>query len=141
MRLNPHFVIQEFVGPQIFDLYGDNSIRFINPLLPEIAFFIRMRYKRPTYVNNWHMGGENTERGYREPGSNTGDWYSCHKLGNAMDISVQGMLAAEVQEDIKKRAKDFHVLGVRILEVDTPAHTHLSVSWTRGTKLAIIRPK
>jgi hypothetical protein len=62
---------------------------------------IRMHYKRPVHVNNWHLGGKFSLRGFRPMTGKVGAKFSQHRFGRAVDFDVDGIPAEQVRNDIR----------------------------------------
>jgi hypothetical protein len=74
MKVSQNFILQEFVPKPIFDRFGNQAIRFVDPQLIDIAQFLRNRYGKPMHANNWHRSTSErfwedsfSLRGYRPP--------------------------------------------------------------------------
>lgn len=122
-----NFVIQEFVPKTIFEIYGDTSIRFLNPQLFTIAKGIREYFGKPMRINDWHRGGSLHFRGFRPHDCNVGSKYSAHKRGMALDFDIAGVDDASIQRIIEEEYETyFKHLGITAIEEDTDGWTHVS---------------
>jgi hypothetical protein len=99
-----HFKISEFLPKEIFNLKDVNHFWFMNPKIIWTADQIRLRYRKPVYINTWAFAGMGNfnNRGYRIPDCKIGAPLSQHKFGNAIDFNVEDTPAIEVQRDIEK---------------------------------------
>lgn len=142
MQVSKSFKIQEFVGQSIYRQYGDSSTWFIQKQLVDVMQFIRDYFGKVIIINNWHTGGEFSERGFRLPDTLTGGKLSDHKRGMAADFNVKGMTAQEVNAAILAAEKDFLKEGLTCIEhtESTPTWTHASVRWTNLDKILIVKP-
>lgn len=133
MQVREHFDVREFVPPEIWSRHEAGILDarwYIRPDVLDIAQAVRDRYGRPVWVNTWPRDEDgHTERGYRLGWTDTGATYSMHKLGCAVDFSVQGMSSAEVFDDVTANQSTFFRHGVRAIEhkEDTPGWTHLDI--------------
>lgn len=142
MKLNNYFVIQEFVPKQIYKLFGDKSIWYINPKCIELATAYREFFGVPVVINNWHTGGEYNYRGYRPPRVNIGAEYSQHKLGNAFDCSCPGLSPDQMLKQIQDNWEKFKALGLTTIENPkfTPGWLHSDVRPKIQETLLIVNP-
>ena len=139
MKLQKNFYLQEFVSKEFYRKFGDFSIRYLHPKLPELAQFFRDRFKKGVTINNWVNGGLYNYSGLRPPHSRIGARFSRHKLGIAMDIKINGLNALELQSEIKKNfQKIYKPLGLTAIEDGTKTWTHVSLEWTQSKTLALI---
>ena len=93
--ISQYFSIEEFVPPEIFKSYRENSIWFIDSRVVEGANLLRSLLG-PITINNWHTGGKYKESGLRAMWSTTGAAMSQHKFGRAIDIKVDTMKSKDV---------------------------------------------
>lgn len=99
-----YFNITEFVPKEVYESKTVNPFWLISPYLLWTADQIRIRYRKPVYINTWAFGDKNNfnYRGYRQPGCAVGALLSMHRLGLAMDFNVEEMTSIEVQNDLIK---------------------------------------
>lgn len=142
MRLTKNFILQEFVPEVIFKGYGERAQWFIDPRIVELAQEIRFRYDKPVIVNNWHVGGNHHNRGYRTPHTTVGAEYSQHKRGVALDFSIRGISSREIFEDVLENQDLFMSLGVTTIEhySFTTSWTHLDMRWTGVDNIRVVTP-
>lgn len=129
---SPHFLIVEFVPPEIWNQFGESSSWFVDPRIVDACEKIRVYFNKPVTVNNWHLQGQYKESGFRMPSTTTGATLSQHRFGRACDIKVKGISPEEVRDAIRMNWKSF---GVTTIEKDTPTWTHIDV---RETKLSTL---
>lgn len=131
---------REFVPPEIWEAYGQTSSRFYDPRLALIADAVAYVTGGVVVVNNWHVGGQYKNSGYRTPDCQEGAPLSAHKRGMAEDIKVINMPAPRVQEIVRDNFKlHFEKLGLTGIEIATPTWTHLTVeNWGRPGELVEI---
>lgn len=105
----PFFSVKELVCKHVYERYGENAAMFLDEKLIETLNVIREQILcSPMTVNNWHAGGDFTQRGLRcnicELVKNKTDagrlYLSAHMLGKAVDCSVEGMTAEEARRHI-----------------------------------------
>jgi hypothetical protein len=93
-----HFVVQEFVPPEVYEKTGEPSIQLIDPAMTAFIQSIREDLGKPITINNWHKGGQFKYRGFRPEGCGVGAGHSAHLSGKALDFDVEGYLADEIRE-------------------------------------------
>ena len=143
--ISANFKIQEFVPKEIYDVYGDRSIMFIDKRIIDIVQALRDISGRPIVINNWHTsspGNKYNESGYRKPDTKTGAKYSQHKFGRAADVKVSGMNPKDVVNLILKNEMYFVNLGLTTIEnvEHTPTWVHLDCRWTGLDKINFVNP-
>ena len=103
---SPYFSVKELVCKHVYERYGEKAAMFLDDKLIETLNVIREQILcAPMTVNNWHAGGNFTQRGLRcnicELVKNKTDagrlYLSAHMLGKAVDCSVEGMTAEEAR--------------------------------------------
>ena len=97
-----YFKAEELVDKETFQKFGENSFMFFDIRLLKTLDGIREFFGKPITVNNWHVGGTMDSRGLRTIKDKTGAPYGQHRFGRAADLSVQGMTAEEVRQEIIK---------------------------------------
>lgn len=140
MQISKDFDIREFVPPQIWELFGRSSVWFIRPEVVRLAQFYRDFFDAPVTVNDWHYGGDYTERGFRMPNTDTGASLSQHKFGCAFDCTVDGLTADEVREEILANEQTFMDAGLTTLESGkfAPTWVHSDIRNARQNKILIV---
>lgn len=141
-KISTYFYLYEFVPKEIYERWGEKSIRFIDRRIVLLADFIRDRFGKPMTINNWHEGGSLNNRGFRLPDSSVGAFLSDHKFGRAEDFNIEGITPQEVYKDIMDNQDMYMKAGATIIEdiEFTKTWTHLSVSWTGSDKILIVKP-
>ena len=103
---SPYFSVKELVCKHVYERYGENAAMFLDEKLIETLNVIREQILcAPMTVNNWHAGGNFTQRGLRcnicELVKSKTDarrlYLSAHMLGKAVDCNVEGMTAEEAR--------------------------------------------
>jgi len=95
-----HFVTQELVYPEIYRKLGDKALLLMSDKILITADKLRDFFGVPVTINNWHTGGQFQNRGLRDKNSSVGALKSEHKLGNALDLDVQGKTSEQVRKII-----------------------------------------
>ena len=103
---SPYFSVKELVCKHVYERYGEKAAMFLDDKLIETLNVIREQILcSPMTVNNWHAGGDFTQRGLRcnicELVKNKTDagrlYLSAHMLGKAVDCNADGMTAQEAR--------------------------------------------
>lgn len=95
MKINEYFDLREFVDPVTFAKYGENSIWFLDPKIIAGATLIR-KSLGPVTINNWHIGGPFSFRGFRPHNCTIGAPMSQHRYGRGIDIEVDNVTPQQV---------------------------------------------
>lgn len=117
-----HFNVQEFVFPELYDVYGDESIQFISKNIILTAIQLREIFG-VMYINTWLFGGDLKYRGLRPYDCPIGALKSSHKTGKAIDFHFKNATTEEVREYILKNRFSFPL--VNRMEMDTDTWIHL----------------
>lgn len=113
--LKKYFKIQELVGPNVYNKYGNESWFVFETNALYCLLLMREGINKPFNINNWFKGGIYSQRGYRD---NTQKilkyktdkrqlYLSGHILGNAFDFVVKGMVSEDVRDWIIKHQDIF----------------------------------
>lgn len=142
MKLNTYFDLEEFVPPQIYKLYGEKALWFVDPKVITLATAYREFFKLPVVINNWHNGGSYSYRGYRPPRVNIGGEYSQHKFGRAFDCNIGSMNELQMFTAVKDNFEYFKKFGLTTLEDYrfTDGWLHSDVRFTNQDSLLIVKP-
>lgn len=110
--IKDYFDIEELVDATVFKTHGQNAWKFIDKSLLDCLLIIREKLGKPMTINNWHKGGQFSQRGLRTNISplvkgKTGLYLSAHLFGKAVDFDVSGMTAVEVRNWIVANAALF----------------------------------
>lgn len=135
--ISPYFKVQEFVPKEIYEKYGETSIRFIHPSIVSIANLVRSRMGVPITIN----GSGFDESGFRVPETKTGARLSSHKRGCAIDVRGK-FEPRKIYDDILANYAEYRAVGLTTVEdIDmTPTWVHLSCEWTGKNELTIVKP-
>lgn len=104
-----YFDPRELVCPHTHGRFGDRALGFMDDTILRDLLFVREGLGLPVRVNNWHRGGDYSQRGFRcvlcplvRSKAVYGSLYvSAHILGKAVDFTVDGMSAERVRQWIK----------------------------------------
>lgn len=142
MKISTHFSIYEFVPKEIYAKFGDKSLQFIDQRVIDIAEVVRQRFEKPVTINNWNMGGNFNNRGFRSPDCAIGAFYSQHKAGRGIDINVQDIEVVDVYNDVIKNFDLYKKVGLTTIEdiSKTPGWTHLDCRKTNQDEILIVLP-
>lgn len=124
MLITPNFDLKEFVPKAIHKELGDKAVILLDPRIPVLAQKIRTLFKRPLYINDWHIDGRFEWRGYRPVFYEKCAKYSQHFFGRAIDFNIEGITPEEVQDYLIKNAAK---LGITGIEKNTIGYTHIDV--------------
>ena len=127
MEVSQSFILQEFVNEDIYNRLGNNAIWVLDPKIIKVAQKIRYHFDSPMYINTWVFRGKGKRlqwRGFRPSLYTKCAYFSQHKMGRAIDFSIDGVTPEEVQEELKKVQKS---IGFSAMEVGTPTWTHVDI--------------
>jgi len=110
-----HYGIYELVPPEIYSVYGESSLWWVDARQAWTADAIWERFnsasklerwpvsgeKRRIWINNWRWGGPRKYSGFRPPDCSEGSPLSQHRCSRATDMIIEGITAEEVREDIR----------------------------------------
>jgi len=104
-EVKKYFKIQELVSEAVYRKHGEAAWFIFQTEILVCLLLIRVGIGKPVTINNWHVGGEFDERGYRDNlcdivvsrTSREQLYISGHVLGIALDFDVKGMTASEVR--------------------------------------------
>lgn len=126
-----YFKAYELVDKEVYDKFGEDSLRFFDTRLLETLDWIREELGLPIYINNWKnwKGGIFfDERGLRHNRSDLVKpkkriYLSGHVLGKAADFDVKGMTAQEVRDwlELNKERLPYPIrieVGVNWVHID-----------------------
>ena len=140
--LTNNFRLEEFIDPDTFKKYGEQSIWFIDVRIVTLAQFIRERIGKPCTVNNWHSGGSYQYSGFRPPTCSIGAKLSQHRFGRGIDLKVKGMTADELRQDIENNYSIYRKAGLTTIEdgAYAPTWCHIDIRETGLDTLKIVKP-
>jgi len=122
-KIQDYFQIEELVCPHVHDKFGEYAWRFFDPRLLDTMLVIREKINKPIYVNDWDMGGNFTQRGFRcnicplvkEKSALEKLYVTAHSQGMGLDFDVKGMSA----EEVRKWIKDNQILLPHPIRIET----------------------
>ena len=130
-KISKHFVLEEFFEKDlVHSQVGDRLLSYLDPRILDICDFLRERYG-PATVNNWHLGGELEQCGFRRPSSKVGASCSQHKFGRAADLHFAGITAHEIRTDMKLDQAPFMRAGITAIE-EGVTWLHVDCRWIPG---------
>lgn len=141
-KISEHFDVREFVPPEIWNAFGENSQWFVRPEIVRLAEFIRNHFGKPMTINNWHTGGIFHYRGFRPRSCNEGAELSQHRICGAIDFNIEGLTDDEVYDEIIKNEAAFMAAGLTTLEdkTITKGWTHGDMRWTGLSHILTVKP-
>lgn len=113
-----HFIPQELVPRSLFQKYGEQSIRYLDPRMLAVLEVIREWLDAPMTVNNWHSGGNREWSGIRTADSPWWSVGSAHSWGMAID-AVGDWEAEEVRSAVLSGQ----------LELPYPVRLEMGIDW------------
>lgn len=104
--IKDYFDIRELTCPHVYDKFREYAWNFFDPRLLDTLLVIREKIGKPIYVNNWDMGGNFSQRGFRcnicplvkEKTALEKLYITAHNQGMGVDFDVKGMSAEEVRK-------------------------------------------
>lgn len=104
--IKDYFDIRELTCPHVYDKFREYAWNFFDPRLLDTLLVIREKIGKSIYVNNWDMGGNFTQRGFRcnicplvkEKTALEKLYVTAHNQGMGVDFDVKGMSAEEVRK-------------------------------------------
>lgn len=141
------FIIEEFIPRNIFEMFAENSMWFIDIRNVEGMIFLRKYFDAPITLNNWHAGGNLQYRVFRPPyvKPKGGGTLSQHYRGIASDFNVKGLEPKEVGKRLIDDQKTImeNTFFTTIENPDhTPTWTHIDGRWHNSVELLIVgKPK
>jgi hypothetical protein len=110
--IKDYFDIQELVDKSVFDKFGQAAWKFLDKDFLACLLVVREGIDKVMTINDWHRGGQFSQRGLRTNISpmvkgKAGLYLSAHIFGKAGDFDVKGMTAVEVRAWIVANAAKF----------------------------------
>ena len=125
-----YFDKEELLSRHMFEAGGGYDL--LDTELQKLVTWIRETLGRPMFANNWEIGGQFSERGYRtndDPVCNAQKFTpgSAHFKGKALDFDVKGMTAEQVRKWLHDNQESAPVRfrvekGVNWVHVDVMPH-------------------
>lgn len=131
-----YFEVVEYVPPEVFKQYGEESWWFVNPKLVMMDDALREYFGVPVTINNWwskngKTGGDRVASGFRPASCTVGAALSQHRLGNASDKLFKGINQLKVQKEIISKPTLFPFITAIEVGVNW-VHTDVRNSFTAG---------
>ena len=128
--IQKYFDKEEIMSRHVFESGGDYDL--LDTDLQKLVVWIRETLNRPMFSNNWAIGGQLSQRGYRtndDPVCKAQKFVpgSAHFKGMALDFDVKGMTAEQVRKWLYENQEDAPVRfrvekGVNWVHVDVMPH-------------------
>jgi hypothetical protein len=141
MEINKYFDLEELVCKHVLDRYGDFAWNFFDAHLLETLVILREHIDKSTYVNNYSIGGQFSQRGFRcvqcqlmQDVYKSGKLFTDpHALGKAIDADITGMTAEQVRQWIIANQSIFPYpirleSGVQWLHIDVMTNSSQKVT-------------
>jgi len=159
MKVNDRFDIREYVPKEVWDKYGQRSVRFVDRALMDADLELlldlqdHLGEELSCTINNWLWGGTRTQSGLRVEGQRYYRPTSLHATGRASDKIFKyssgpnkGKLVPNkvVYDFILANQDVYWSLGIRRIEDIRDAKTwlHWDTCWTSDSfngKLQVVR--
>ena len=142
-KLKENFKIQELVCKHCYDKFGEKSWQFLSTELLSTLYTLRYKlFKKPIIINNWHQGGDFSQRGLRCNMCNLVKnkkkvYLSAHILGKAIDFNISNMNTQEIYKEIEKNIEMFEY-PIR-LESNSTTWCHLDVYQPLNSEQSLIK--
>lgn len=107
---------RDYVPLEIYKAFGSKSRIFIDPKIVEIHKVLEDTFKAKVIINNYHLGGQLKERGFRTPKTTTGAALSQHRFGRAIDITITGINALQAYNIILEAPQRLISAGATTIE-------------------------
>lgn len=112
-ELKTYFDIRELVCEHTYNAFSDKSWQFFDHDALEMLLVLRRDIvQAPMLINNWHTGGQFSQRGFRcnicqlvKDKTVKGKIYlTSHANGAAFDFDAKGMTSEQVRQLVKSKA-------------------------------------
>lgn len=132
-----HFITQELVSPEAYELYGDDAVLQFRPEVLCVPDLLREALGAPIWCNNWDAGGKKKYSGQRPTTCPIGAKNSMHKKWEAFDLYSSDLEA--LRNLVMLRGREF---GITRMEASfyTPTWVHIDFKVTNSGKLYIFTP-
>lgn len=135
----PRAPIQTFIPPEVYKVYKEKSIAFVDFRVLWTFDALGEYFARPIAGNNWHTIGQFNYRGFRPPACTVGAALSQHRFGRAQDCDVIGIDAKEVRQEIKQHPAEEAFRYITCIEEDVN-WLHYDCRNTGKEELLLIKP-
>jgi hypothetical protein len=134
-----NFKLQELVPPEIYQQFGDKALFLLDQNMIKMVDGIRNFFGVPVTINNWHIKGSFTLRGFRPADTSVGAKYSQHKYGRAGDMDIQGYTAEDARQAILKNQKSPLLNWITVIE-DKVNWLHADCRNIKTEQIILIQP-
>lgn len=133
-----HFILQELVPQTVYQALGDRAWQLLDGRQLVTIDALRSALG-PVVINNWHIGGNFDESGFRGSYSRTGALYSQHRYGRANDCKLE-IHPKEAFDFIIRHQSDFPYITA-IEDTDkTPTWLHIDCRNSDWEGIRVIQP-
>ena len=126
-----YFQPVEYLPKELYNIYGDAGLRYIDKRIPIIMEITRSYMNKPITINNHHIGGLFNESCLRILGHKAYLQWSCHSFGRAVDFRYDGLDSKEFEQFIIKGnilTTNLKENGLTAIEVGNEGWIHFAVS-------------
>jgi len=112
-KIKEYFDLRELVCEHTYNAFGEKSWQFFDRDFLEMLLVLRRDIiAAPMTVNNWHLGGQFSQRGFRcnicqltrSKTLKNQIYLTSHANGAAIDFDAKGMTAEHVRAKVKANA-------------------------------------
>lgn len=122
MQVSKNFVLQEFIYPKLYYIWGNKAIYWVAKRRIDTAQLLRdLLSGAHVTINNWHKDGTYRHSGLRAFDDEVGATMSQHKFNSADDLKSPGMSGWDLHEIVVKHWDKFRATGLTTIE--HPDHT------------------
>lgn len=132
MKANKYFTVDELVSKEVYELLGDEAIKLLDPKALEVLEDVREILGIPLICNDWNIGGNRNNSGYRDLNCKIGAPKSAHRNGQAFDLISTIMSANDMRNRIQLCA---HMLRHNIRIEDGVEWLHIDVKNKTSKKI------
>jgi hypothetical protein len=134
-----HFDLRELVSPDVYMSRGEAAWELLEPRLLVAGDALREKFG-PCTVNNWHLGGNYSQSGFRDPVTGVGARLSQHKRGAALDCKFANAKPRVVFDYVLAHPDEFPEITVLEDVKATPTWLHVDVRAASWEGIRVIRP-
>jgi hypothetical protein len=134
-----HLITQSFVPEEIYKVYGEKSLWFIDFRVTWTADAISEYFNTKITANDWHEKGKFNYRGFRPPSVTMGAIFSQHRFGRALDCDLHGVSAIDARKEILSHKDDPAFRYITCIE-DNVNWLHFDCRNTKQDGILIVQP-
>jgi hypothetical protein len=134
-----NFKLQELIPPDIYQEFGDKALFLLDQNMVKMVDGVRNFFGVPVTINNWHIKGSFTLRGFRPSDTSVGVKYSQHKYGRAADMDIQGYTAEDARQAILKNQKSPLLNWITVIE-DKVNWLHADCRNIKTEQIILVQP-